>query len=83
MAAGDVRNITVAVRSEDGILWAEVVDMPGCFATGHTQDELLQALEEAIGMYLTEDPSEQVVVSVSVCDDLTPVKRVPARLAIA
>ncbi len=81
--AGDVRNVTVAVRSEDGILWAEVVDMPGCFATGRTSEELLSALEEAISLYLTEDPDQPVVVELKPCDDLGPVKRVPARLAVA
>jgi predicted RNase H-like HicB family nuclease len=40
--------------AEDGTLWAEVVDLPGCFATGDNLDELRESLEEAIPMYLSE-----------------------------
>lgn len=37
-------------ESDDGSLWAEVLDLPGCFATGRTLAELREALEEAISM---------------------------------
>jgi predicted RNase H-like HicB family nuclease len=43
-------------EGEDGSLWAEVLDLPGCFASGETLDELRDALEEAISMCL-EDAS--------------------------
>lgn len=43
------------------LLWAEVVELPGCLASGETVDELLEAMEEAIGLYLTD---EQTGVSV-------------------
>jgi predicted RNase H-like HicB family nuclease len=42
------------VHHEDDSLWAEVLDLPGCFATGGSLDELREALEEAIGLYLDE-----------------------------
>lgn len=48
---------TVTVHEEDdGSLWAEVADLPGCFASGHTLDELREALDEAISLYLADDP---------------------------
>ena len=40
------------VHEEDGSLWAEVLDLPGCFASGETLDELREALEEAVALYL-------------------------------
>jgi predicted RNase H-like HicB family nuclease len=43
--------LTVEVHDEDGILWGRVVELPGCFATGETLDELAEALEEAIALY--------------------------------
>jgi predicted RNase H-like HicB family nuclease len=49
---------TARVHQEpDGTYWAEVLELPGCFASGFTMDELLEALREAIAMYLDEsDP---------------------------
>lgn len=41
------------VHSEDGTLWAEVEEMPGCFATGDSMDELVESLTEAISAYLS------------------------------
>ena len=45
---------TIRIRNEgaDGF-WAEVVELPGCFATGFTFDELKEALAEAISLYLS------------------------------
>ena len=45
------------VHHEDGSLWAEVLDLPGCFASGESLDELREALEEAIRLYLDEAES--------------------------
>ena len=45
--------------AEDGTLWAEVVDLPGCFATGDNPDELREALEEAIPLYLSESSGDK------------------------
>ena len=44
--------LTVRVHFEDDAYWAEVVELPGCFASGETLDELKDALDEAIAMYL-------------------------------
>ena len=43
------------VRQEDGSYWAEVDELPGCFASGQTLDELLDAVTEAIAIYLADD----------------------------
>lgn len=46
--------LKVRVHHEEGAYWAEVVDLPGCFASGDTFDELLAALGEAIELYLED-----------------------------
>ena len=51
--AGEV--YTVRVHHEPGEeLWAEVLELPGCFAAGADMQELRQALTEAISLYLSE-----------------------------
>ncbi|HYZ55480.1 MAG TPA: type II toxin-antitoxin system HicB family antitoxin [Streptosporangiaceae bacterium] len=51
--AGNV--YTVRIHSEPGEdLWAEVDELPGCFASGHDMTELRAALAEAISLYLSE-----------------------------
>lgn len=39
---------------EDGSFWAEVPDLPGCFASGASLNELVVALDEAIRLYLAD-----------------------------
>ena len=49
------RTYTVLVHDtdEDEIgFWAEVVELPGCFASGDTLDELEQDVRDAIEAYL-------------------------------
>jgi predicted RNase H-like HicB family nuclease len=43
------------VHQEDGSYWAEVRELPGCFASGVTLDEVLEGLHEAIAMCLPSD----------------------------
>jgi predicted RNase H-like HicB family nuclease len=45
-------------QEDDGSFWAEVLDLPGCFASGDTLDELRAALQEAISLYVADDPVE-------------------------
>jgi predicted RNase H-like HicB family nuclease len=53
---------TVRVHNEPGeLLWAEVLELPGVFATGTDMDDLREALAEAIGLYLSEPGSEKHV----------------------
>lgn len=47
---------TVRVHSEDdGSVWAEVDDLPGCFASGESIDQLWGNLAEAIGLYQSDE----------------------------
>lgn len=56
------------VHREDDALWAEVLDLPGCFASGESLDELREALEEAVKLYLSGDPDVEVGASVPAAD---------------
>lgn len=47
----------VHVHEDDDGLWAEVEELPGCFASGHTLEELQESLIEAIGLYLSSPDS--------------------------
>jgi predicted RNase H-like HicB family nuclease len=49
--------LTVEIHDEDGVLWGQVIELPGCFATGENLDELTEALSEAIALYQAETPS--------------------------
>jgi predicted RNase H-like HicB family nuclease len=48
------------VHEEDGSYWAEVEELPGCFASGKDLNELQEALIEAINMCLTQKEHEQI-----------------------
>ncbi len=54
------RQYTLLIQDEgDGMLWAKVQELPGCFASGATMDELMEAAAEAIEMYLCEEQPAQ------------------------
>jgi predicted RNase H-like HicB family nuclease len=55
--------LTVEVHDEDGVLWGRVVELPGCFATGETLDELMEGLGEAIALYQADTQSTSVTMS--------------------
>jgi predicted RNase H-like HicB family nuclease len=52
--------LTARVHREDDTYWAEVVQLPGCFASGESLDELAEALSEAIRVYRS-DPENAAV----------------------
>ncbi|HET6601965.1 MAG TPA: type II toxin-antitoxin system HicB family antitoxin [Gaiella sp.] len=54
------REYRALVHEEDGAYWAEVEELPGCFASGHDLDELRAALVEAITFYLEGERSSGV-----------------------
>ncbi len=57
MSKSGVEYIVRVHQEEDaGPMWAEVLDLPGCFASGDSLDELREALEEAISLYVADDP---------------------------
>lgn len=56
------------VHREDGSYWAEVRELPGCFASGATIDELVEALEEAVSLYMASadgDPEASVATQLA------------------
>jgi predicted RNase H-like HicB family nuclease len=40
------------IHKEDGSYWAEVRELPGCFASGRTLDEVMEGLSEAVALCL-------------------------------
>jgi len=53
-------------RDQPGHMWAEVEELPGCFASGRTLDQLWEALAEAVSLYLAETIQATRVVMNSV-----------------
>jgi len=47
--------LTAHIRAEDGTYWADVPELPGCFASGDTLDELFESLREGVGLYLADE----------------------------
>jgi predicted RNase H-like HicB family nuclease len=41
-------------EDDDGSYWSEVKELPGCFASGFSIEELKEATEEAIQLYLPD-----------------------------
>jgi predicted RNase H-like HicB family nuclease len=50
--------LTARIHIEDGSYWADVPELPGCFAAGDTLDELFDSLQEGVGLLLA-DKGEQ------------------------
>lgn len=42
----------VELHFEEDHIWAQVIELPGCFATGRDLEELSEALTEALNMVL-------------------------------
>lgn len=56
------RALHVDVHHEDGSYWAEVRELPGCFASGDTVAELIASIEEAVALYLAPPEAEEAPV---------------------
>jgi predicted RNase H-like HicB family nuclease len=54
--------VHVDVHHEDGSYWAEVRELPGCFASGDTIAELIESVEEAVALYLAPPEADEVPV---------------------
>ena len=53
------RELIVRIHQEEGTgYWAEVLELPGCFASGRDLNELQEALEEAISLCLDDEPAD-------------------------
>lgn len=46
--------LTANIHLEDGSYWADVPELPGCFASGETLDELFSSLREGVRLYLDD-----------------------------
>jgi hypothetical protein len=53
--------LTATVRIEEGTYWADVKELPGCFASGQTLDELFESLREAVALLADPDDSAEGV----------------------
>lgn len=49
--------LTARIHIEEGRCWADVSELPGCFAAGDTLDELFESLQEGIALYLADQTS--------------------------
>ena len=47
--------LTVKIHRGPETYWSEIRELPGCFASGRTLDELAEALEDNVRLYL-DDP---------------------------
>ena len=68
MANEKTATYTVRIHPDSDGLWAEVIELPGCFASGHDFDELWESLEEGIGLYLSNDDKTVVAQVVDKAD---------------
>lgn len=78
----DVRVLSLTVHFENDQIWAEVDDLPGCFAAGRNMAELQEALAEAIGFYLAEDEVPRAVSEIRV-EEPSAKTHVPAHVVLA
>ncbi|HEY5941392.1 MAG TPA: type II toxin-antitoxin system HicB family antitoxin [Solirubrobacterales bacterium] len=47
--------LVARIHIEEGSYWADVPEMPGCFASGDTLDELFDSLREGVTLYLANE----------------------------
>ena len=62
--AMEQRELHVDVHHEDGSYWAEVRELPGCFASGETVAELIESIEEAVSLYLAPPEGDAPPVAI-------------------
>lgn len=63
--ASGVGDLTVRIHHEDGMFWSEIDELPGCFASGETEAELLEAIQEAVSLYLSSPDRATVSAEVT------------------
>lgn len=71
----------ISVDEEDGMLWGQVKQLPGCFASGANVDELQDALLEAIQMCLPEGIDLEGAKFISEPED-PPSAQIPRRMLV-
>ena len=60
--------LTANIHLEEGSYWADVPELPGCFASGDTLDELFDSLREGVRLYLDDAPQQFQVRSAVLSD---------------
>lgn len=55
-----MKDFTVRIHPEDGMYWAEIDELPGCFASGESMSELVEAIQEAVSMCLSSPDRARV-----------------------
>ena len=78
----EIKTYSLDLHVEDDHLWAEVVELPGCFVTGSNLKELAEALAEAIPMYLSPSSSTTKVAHVTLTEDPPVRRKMPARVEL-
>jgi predicted RNase H-like HicB family nuclease len=63
--------LTARIHAEDGSYWADVPELPGCFASGDTLDELFESLQEGVALCLADvgAPVDQLHVATATLTD--------------
>jgi len=61
----EAMEFTARIHHEDGTYWAEVPELPGVFAAGDNVDELLDALKEAVALYLGDTSATSTTTELS------------------
>lgn len=81
----EIKESRLLIHDEDGYLWAEVEELPGCFAAGRNMEELKEALEEAISIYLapTKADRKRVILEFLPESSQQGMERLPARFELA
>jgi predicted RNase H-like HicB family nuclease len=47
--------LTAHIHFEESSYWVDVPELPGCFASGDTLDELFEWLQEGVALYLADE----------------------------
>lgn len=58
----DPQTYHVELHFEEDHIWAQVVELPNCFATGRDMEELSEALTESLNMCLGENSVQAVKI---------------------
>jgi predicted RNase H-like HicB family nuclease len=56
--------LTANIHLEDGSYWADVLELPGCFGSGDSLDELFDSLREGVQLYLEDDGAKSSLLRV-------------------
>lgn len=57
---GFIVELTVRIHIEEDTYWADVPELPGCFASGENLAELFESLQEGLALCLADEPASGV-----------------------